>query len=132
MEFYKYIFVLAVFLQTLATNSLAGPIPQTGWSLLFADSEELVGENGAAVNAFDGDINTIWHTAWSRSSNSTTTPHNIDIYLGNSYQPDEFHYLPHQGGADIGRINQYDPACYKQFFINQIVFLRKPSRQQSG
>ena len=85
MEFYKYIFVLAVFLQAFAMNSLAEP-----------------------------------------------TPHNIDNYLGKSYQPDCFRYLPRQGGADIGRNDQYDPACYKQFFINQTVFLRKSSRQQSG
>ena len=79
-------------------------IPQTGWSLLSVDSEELVAEDGAAVNAFDGDINTIWHTSW--FTNPTAHPHNIDIYLGGSYQLSSFRYLPRQGSAN-GRINQY-------------------------
>ncbi len=54
---YKYFFILtALFLQTFATNSIAGIIPPSGWSLLSVDSEELARENGAVVNAFDGDI----------------------------------------------------------------------------
>ena len=92
----------------IITVQTASPqtIPKTGWSLLSVDSEEIVAENGAAVNAFDGDINTIWHTDW--SSNPTAHPHNIDIYLGGSYQLNGFRYLPRQDGGDNGRINKYE------------------------
>jgi lysophospholipase L1-like esterase len=43
-------------------------IPQTNWSLHYADSEESVGEDGAAVNSFDGNVNTFWHTEWYASN----------------------------------------------------------------
>jgi hypothetical protein len=31
-------------------------IPQTGWTVLFVDSQELVGGNYAGTNSFDGTI----------------------------------------------------------------------------
>ena len=37
-------------------------------SLHYADSEEIAREDGAAINAIDGDPSTIWHTAWSSST----------------------------------------------------------------
>lgn len=101
---YKYIIVLAIILQTFSTNSLAEPIPQTGWSLLSVDSQELVGESGAAVNAFDGNVNTHWATNYVGSS--PTPPYDIHIALNSSYELTGFHYLPRQDGSDNGRIDQ--------------------------
>lgn len=69
-------------------------IPKDAWSLLFVDSEEVVGEDGAAINAFDGNTTTIWHTQW--YSSSPAHPHEIQINLGARYDIDGFRYLPRQ------------------------------------
>ncbi|MCP4267941.1 MAG: discoidin domain-containing protein, partial [Candidatus Brocadiaceae bacterium] len=81
-------------------------IPQTNWSLWYVDSEEHLGEDGAAVNAFDGDINTFWHTQW--VGGSPPTPHEIQIDLDGIYDIDGFYYLPRQDGGVNGRIGQYE------------------------
>ncbi len=81
-------------------------IPQSGWSLLYVDSQELVGENGAAINAFDGKSTTIWHTQW--KNGSPLPPHEIQIDLGDVYDIDGFRYLPRQETGEInGTIKQY-------------------------
>jgi lysophospholipase L1-like esterase len=80
-------------------------IPHTYWSLWYVDSEELVGENGAAINAFDGNVNTIWHTKW--FGGSPPTPHEIQIDLGAVYNISGMRYLPRQDGEVNGRIGQY-------------------------
>jgi hypothetical protein len=83
------------------------PIPQAGWSLLHVDSEELVGEDGAAENSFDGNVDTFWHTQW-RSSNPPH-PHEIQICLNQLYNSiNGFRYLPRQDGGDNGRIEQFE------------------------
>ncbi len=87
-------------------SSVGTVIPQSNWSLLFVDSEELVGENGAAVNAFDGDVNTIWHTQW--RGGSPAHPHEIRIDLGQFYDIDGFRYMPRQNGGINGTIGQYE------------------------
>ncbi len=87
-------------------STTGGPIPKTGWSLLYVDSEELVGENGAATNAFDGNTNTLWHTQY--SSNNPPHPHEIQINLGNIYNIHGFRYLPRQDNSSIGQINFYE------------------------
>ncbi|RKZ60584.1 MAG: hypothetical protein DRQ44_12585, partial [Gammaproteobacteria bacterium] len=100
---HKYLFIVAGFLLAFTTSSHAELIPQSSWSLLSVDSEETAREDGAASNAFDGDVNTIWHTVY-----ADTPPHTIDIALGNAYQLDGFRYLPRQDGGDNGRIRQYE------------------------
>ena len=84
-------------------------LSKTGWSLLYKDSEETVGENGAATNAFDGDINTIWHTKWYYSNDPL--PHEIQIDLGSSQSIGGFRYWPRQTGVN-GRIGDY------QFYLS--------------
>jgi PKD repeat protein len=81
-------------------------IPKTNWSLWFADSQELVGENGAAVNAFDGNTSTIWHTKW--FGGSDPIPHEIQINLGAVYNVSGFRYLPRQGVGVNGRIKDWE------------------------
>ena len=83
----------------------AAVIPQAGWTLKAVDSEELVGENGAAVNAFDGDVNTLWHTHWLGSA--PAHPHRLDIDLGAVYALNGFRYLPRQDGGINGRVKSY-------------------------
>ncbi|GJL63910.1 MAG: hypothetical protein NPIRA04_25640 [Nitrospirales bacterium] len=83
-------------------------IPQSGWSLHHVDSEEVVGENGAAVNAFDGDGGTHWVTQWSGGP-APPYPHDLQIDLGALYEIEGVRYLPRDpsGGAN-GRIGQYE------------------------
>jgi hypothetical protein len=80
------------------------PIPKDDWQLVSVDSEELVGEDGAAVNAFDDDPETIWHTEWKYAD--PAHPHEIVIDLGRSYQLDSFTLLPRRDGIN-GRIIKY-------------------------
>ena len=88
------------------TNSGAALIPKNGWVLRYCDSQEVVGENGAATNAFDGNASTIWHTEW--LSADPAPPHEIQIDLGASYLISSFRYLPRQDGAVNGGIKQYE------------------------
>jgi len=84
-------------------------IDQTGWSLLYVDSEETshgAGESGAAVNSFDGDPDTIWHTEWYLSD--PPHPHEIQIDLGGFYDICGFRQLPRQGEYPNGMIKDYE------------------------
>ncbi len=81
------------------------PIDKSSWTLQSVDSEELVGENGAGVNAFDGNPSTFWHTQWSGSS--PAHPHEIIIDLGTEQSLSGFRYLPRQDGGENGRIADY-------------------------
>lgn len=89
-----------------AVPPTSGPIPQTAWKLVSADSQETVAENGAATNAFDGNSGTIWHTKW--SGGAAALPHEIQIDLGARYDVDSLGYLPRQDGGVNGRIGQYE------------------------
>ena len=82
-----------------------GFLPQSGWKLLDADSQETQGENGAATNAFDGSSSTIWHTQYTGSA--PAHPHEIQIDLGATYALDGFAYLPRQDKDDHGMVAQY-------------------------
>ena len=77
-------------------------IPQTGWSLVYADSQETQGEDGQATNAFDGSTSTIWHTQYTGSA--PAPPHEIQIDLGATYAIDGFHYVPRQDKDDHGMV----------------------------
>lgn len=94
--------VLYLYVETLDPNT----IPQTNWELKYTDSEELIGENGAATNAFDGDTSTIWHTKYQGGSDAQ--PHEIQIDLGDYYDITGFRYLPRQDDGDNGRIRNYE------------------------
>ncbi len=67
-------------------------LSQAAWTLKFVDSQETVGENGAATNAFDGNTSTFWHTQWLTAN--PPPPHEIQINLGASYALNGFTYLP--------------------------------------
>ena len=85
--------------------SVTRVISRTGWSLLSVDSEKTSGEDGVATNAFDGDVNTFWHTQYQGSNPSH--PHWIDIDLGTVQDLDGFRYLPRQDGGVNGRVGEY-------------------------
>jgi hypothetical protein len=71
----------------------------------YVDSEETVGENGAAINAIDGSTNTFWHSKW--TSGGSPMPHEIQIDLGISKNITGLTYLPRQSNSN-GRIANYE------------------------
>ena len=83
-------------------------IQQTGWSLVYVDSEETEGEDGAAVNSFDGDPDIFWHTEWSLTDPDPCHPHEIQIDLGGFYDICGFRQLPRQGEYPNGMIKDYE------------------------
>jgi hypothetical protein len=88
-----------------SANANNGYLPQSGWTLLYVDSEETQGENGRATNAFDGSSSTIWHTQY--TGTTPAHPHEIQIDLGASYALTGFAYLPRQDKDDHGMVGQY-------------------------
>lgn len=86
-------------------------IPQSGWSLLYVDSQETVCGNYGAVNSFDGNPGTFWHTQYCPTA--PPLPHEIQINLGATYSSiSGFTYLPRQDGCSNGWISQY------QFYVS--------------
>ena len=85
-------------------------ISKTGWSLLYVDSQETVGENAPAVDAFDNNSATYWHTQWYAAN--PPCPHEIEINLGASYSIGGFTYLPRQDGSQNGMVGQW------QFYVS--------------
>jgi hypothetical protein len=82
-----------------------GFIPQDGWRLLKADSEETASENGRASNAFDNSASTFWHTQYTNAK--PAPPHELQIDLGAEYSLSGMRYLPRQDGSDNGTIADY-------------------------
>ena len=80
-------------------------IPQTQFTLVSVDSEELVGENGDGENAFDGAPLTHWVTQW--SGGSPAHPHELVIDLNGDYLISGFRYLPRQDGGVNGTVADY-------------------------
>jgi hypothetical protein len=91
---------------TVNVQNGAVVLSRTGWKITYVDSQELVGENGAATNALDGDQATFWHTQWDGAE--PPTPHELRIDLGAYYDLSGFRYLPRQDGSPNGRIGQYE------------------------
>jgi hypothetical protein len=89
-----------------STSTTATTIPQLHWHLKYVDSQETVGQNNAAVNAFDGNAGTMWHSVW--YGGTAPLPHEIQIDLGATYAVSGFRYLPRQDGWPNGRIGQYE------------------------
>src|SRR5215813_10870107 len=85
---------------------IPGTIPQQQMRVVSVDSEEVVGENGAATNAIDGNPATYWHTEWSQQT--PPLPHTLVLDLGSQYQIDGFRYLPRQDGGANGTIAGYE------------------------
>ncbi len=80
------------------------PLPRTGFSIS-ADSEEIAGQNGAAVNAIDGDPATIWQTQ--RNTIIPPPPHWLTLDLGASFDVGGLRYLPRSDGTLDGTVAQY-------------------------
>lgn len=79
-------------------------IPRSEWKVVFADSEELDGDDGNAVNVFDLQYTSIWHTQWQDAT--PAPPHQLVLDLGKNYRIGGLKLLPRQDGAN-GRIKDY-------------------------
>lgn len=79
-------------------------IARDAWKVLFADSEEMLAENGNAENVFDNQPTTYWHSEWSEKE--TPQPHRIVLDLGREVTLSGIRYLPRQDRSN-GRIKTY-------------------------
>ena len=79
-------------------------LPREDWSVVYADSEELSGDDGAADRVLDGDPATFWHTEWEQAKPGH--PHNLVIDLGRERTIAGIRYLPRQDSPN-GRIKDY-------------------------
>jgi len=80
-------------------------LARTQWSVT-ADSQETAAENTAATNVIDGNVNTMWHSAW--SSGSPPLPHTLTINLSAAVDVSALRYLPRQDGNFNGTIASYE------------------------
>ena len=76
---------------------------RTGWTVQ-TDSQETGAENGRASNVLDGNVATLWHTAY--SAGSAAMPHWIVVDTGALREIAGFRYQPRAGGAN-GTVNGY-------------------------
>jgi len=76
------------------------PVP----TVHYTDSEETKNEDGAAINAIDGNTGTYWHSEWSAGSNPL--PHEIQIDLLEQKEITGLTYLPRNHAN--GRIANYE------------------------
>lgn len=81
-------------------------IPREAMRVVYADSEELAGDDGAAANVIDNQPTTFWHTEWKDAK--PKHPHQIVLDLGGERVVSGFRYLPRGGDArQGGRIKRY-------------------------
>jgi beta-galactosidase len=80
-------------------------IPHQNWTIAYADSEELNGEDGSASNAIDGQTSNFWHTEW--KAQQPNHPHYLIIDLGKNVAVGGFRYTPRAGNNVLGRIKDY-------------------------
>jgi beta-galactosidase len=80
-------------------------LDRNGWKVIYADSEELVGESGGADNIIDDQPVTFWHTQWEGGS-TPPHPHQVVIDLGKEQEISAILYLP-RADSKNGRIKDY-------------------------
>lgn len=85
--------------------TLPDPSPQ-GWTLKFADSEEINGYQGEL--AIDGNPTTFWHTAWRNESDKTPLPHEIQIDMQTVKSINAFICLPRQDEHELSNIREFE------------------------
>ncbi|MCF3107945.1 beta-galactosidase [Niabella sp. CC-SYL272] len=101
-EFKNQPYTSAAELQLMDTEGKE--IPRSAWKVLYADSEELSGDDGNAANLFDLQFTSIWHTEW--QDRSPKHPHQVVIDLGKAYKIAGLKLLPRQDNPN-GRIRDY-------------------------
>jgi beta-galactosidase len=81
-------------------------IPREKMRVIYADSEELAGDNGTATNVIDNQPTTFWHSEWQQ--NKPPHPHQVVLDLGAVQSLAGFRYLPRPGMPNQGgRIKRF-------------------------
>lgn len=89
-------------------------LPRGAWKIVYADSEEVDGDDGRADNVFDLQATTIWHTQWEGAK--PKHPHQIVIDLGSEQNVSGLRYLPRQDSPN-GRIKNYRVFLSRKPFL---------------
>jgi len=79
-------------------------LPREAIKVIYADSEEVLAEDGSANNAIDNQPTTFWHTEWKQQK--PAPPHYLILDLGASHTLSGFRYLP-RPGASGGHIKHF-------------------------
>ncbi len=85
-------------------DAAGNDLPRQQMRVIYADSEELQGDDGKASNVLDDRTDTFWHTQW--QTKRPPPPHQVIIDFGSDQTISGFRYLPrvnHKGG----HINHY-------------------------
>ena len=69
-------------------------MPRHNWKIVYADSEEVLAEDGGGDNALDSRPDTFWHTQWGAAK--PKRPHQLVIDLGREESIAGLRYLPRQ------------------------------------
>jgi beta-galactosidase len=92
---------------TVAELAVLGPdgveLDRSACQVVYAESEEVLAEDGAADNLLDEMSDTFWHTEWGAAKPGH--PHQVVIDLGSEQTVAGVRYLPRQDSAN-GRIKQ--------------------------
>jgi beta-galactosidase len=93
----------------IALLDAAGQVlDQSTWTIAYASSEEMVKEDGSALNAINGQATDHWHSAYSGKAPHPGHPHRLIIDLGKLAEAAGLRYTPRQGKDGVtGRIRQY-------------------------
>jgi len=75
------------------------------WEVLYADSEELGGDDGNAANVFDLQFTSFWYTQW--QEDQPGHPHLLILDLGSEQKIGGMLMLPRQDSPN-GRIRDYE------------------------
>jgi len=88
-------------------------IPRNLWKVVYADSEELKGEDGKSENLFDLQYISIWHSQW--KDNEAKLPHQVVIDLGRKTMVSGIKLLPRQD-METGRVKDFKIYLSDKFF----------------
>jgi len=80
-------------------------LDRDNWKVLYADSEELGGDDGSAAHVFDLQFTSFWHTQW--QSAQPGHPHLLILDLGKEQKIAAMEILPRQDSPN-GRIKDYE------------------------
>ncbi|SEM84674.1 beta-galactosidase [Mucilaginibacter gossypiicola] len=79
-------------------------LPRSSWKVVYADSEELKGNDGKSENLFDLQYTSIWHSQW--KDLAPKYPHQVVIDLGGKATISGIKMLPRQD-METGRIKEF-------------------------
>ncbi|HYN97975.1 MAG TPA: discoidin domain-containing protein [Pilimelia sp.] len=90
---------------TVTASYVPQRVPRSRLALRYASTEETVAADYRAVNAFDGNPATMWHTRYTPTA--VPMPHQIQLDLGARYAVTNLYYLPRQDHPN-GRVARYE------------------------